>query len=151
MAQYNNIGGKYEQVKNAVTLPLAASEMIKVARAQEEEARLGIDYHVADGAEMPDLDRFDLVTAVYLLNYAESPDHMRRMVERIFASLVDGGRAGPVRRQPGGLARRGFRSRHRGHHAVPLPRCDLRRGRWLPAGCAPQHTRRPLSGARAGE
>src|SRR2546426_8483615 len=45
-------------------------EMIRLAQ-QEQAEPLGITYQVGDAAALPQLGRFDLVTAVYLLNYAE--------------------------------------------------------------------------------
>jgi SAM-dependent methyltransferase len=67
-------------------------EMIRLARETEQAAQEGITYHVCDAATLPRLGAFDLVTAVYLLNYATSKDQMRRMCRNIYDNLVEGGR-----------------------------------------------------------
>lgn len=68
-----------------------SEEMIRGARRHEEAQPLGIEYHVADVADMPPLGSFDIVTAVYLLHYAHSPEHMLRMCRSIHAHLKPGG------------------------------------------------------------
>ncbi|AGC43329.1 methyltransferase [Myxococcus stipitatus DSM 14675] len=68
-----------------------SEEMIRVGRKLEDEQRSGIEYHVSDVAEMANLGQFDLVTAVYLLHYAHSPEHMLRMCRNIHAHLKPGG------------------------------------------------------------
>ncbi|WP_306324547.1 class I SAM-dependent methyltransferase [Streptomyces venezuelae] len=67
-------------------------EMIRLARAEEERAPAGIEYHVADAAALPELGVFDLVTAVYLFNYAPSRAVLEAMFQRIRAALTDAGR-----------------------------------------------------------
>jgi toxoflavin synthase len=67
-------------------------EMIRLARQQEQTEPLGITYQVCDAATLPRLGAFDLVTAVYLLNYATSKDQMLRMCRNVYANLVEGGR-----------------------------------------------------------
>ena len=47
-------------------------EMIRLAREHEQKEPLGITYRVCDATALPSLGHFDLVTAVYLLNYAPS-------------------------------------------------------------------------------
>ena len=54
-------------------------EMIRLARQQEQAEPLGITYQVGDAVALPRLGHFDLVTAVNLLNYAESKDQMLSM------------------------------------------------------------------------
>ncbi|XXF81192.1 class I SAM-dependent methyltransferase [Myxococcaceae bacterium GXIMD 01537] len=68
-----------------------SEEMIRVARRYEAERPQGIEYHVSDVADMAPLGAFDLVTAVYLLHYAHSPEHMLRMCRSIHAHLKPGG------------------------------------------------------------
>lgn len=68
-----------------------SEEMIRGARRHEETQPLGIEYHVSDVAEMPPLGSFDIVTAIYLLHYAQSPEHMARMCRSIHAHLKPGG------------------------------------------------------------
>ncbi|QSQ19177.1 class I SAM-dependent methyltransferase [Pyxidicoccus parkwayensis] len=68
-----------------------SEEMIRSARRHEEEQPLGIEYHVSDVADMAPLGTFDCVTAVYLLHYAQSPEHLLRMCRNIHAHLKPGG------------------------------------------------------------
>src|SRR5262249_39853824 len=49
-------------------------EMVRLARAKERDDPTGSEYRVGDATHLPVLSRFDLVTAVYLLNYATSKD-----------------------------------------------------------------------------
>jgi len=51
------------------------------------DAPLGVDV-----AEMPVLGSFDVVTAVYLLHYAQSKEHLGRMCRGIYQNLKPGGR-----------------------------------------------------------
>ena len=67
-------------------------EMIRLAHQQEQAEPLGITYQVCDVVTLPQLGPFDLVTAVYLLNYAESKDQMLSMCRSVYANLVAGGR-----------------------------------------------------------
>jgi len=67
-------------------------EMTRLARQQEQTEPLGITYQVCDAAALPRLGSFDLVTAVYLLNYATSKDQMLRMFQNVYNNLVEGGR-----------------------------------------------------------
>ncbi|RKH59951.1 class I SAM-dependent methyltransferase [Corallococcus llansteffanensis] len=69
-----------------------SEEMIGGARRHEEAQPLGIEYHVADVADMALLGVFDCVTAVYLLHYANSPEHLLRMCRNIHSHLKPGGR-----------------------------------------------------------
>ena len=67
-------------------------EMIRLAQQHEHAEPLGITYQVGDAVALPQLGRFDLVTAVYLLNYAESKDQMLAMCRSAYNNLVTGGR-----------------------------------------------------------
>jgi SAM-dependent methyltransferase len=67
-------------------------EMIRLAREQEQAAPLGITYQVGDAAALPRLGSFDLVTAVYLLNYATSQEQLLGMCRSAYDNLVEGGR-----------------------------------------------------------
>jgi 2-polyprenyl-3-methyl-5-hydroxy-6-metoxy-1,4-benzoquinol methylase len=69
-----------------------SSEMIEVARQQEEKNKLGIEYHVFDITQLPRLGSFDLVTAVYLLNYAEEREQMLKILRNIRNNLSESGR-----------------------------------------------------------
>jgi SAM-dependent methyltransferase len=67
-------------------------EMIRLATQQEEAAPLGIAYQVHDAVTLPRLGRFDLVTAVYLLNYATSKEQLLGMCRSAYDNLALGGR-----------------------------------------------------------
>jgi SAM-dependent methyltransferase len=67
-------------------------EMVRLACAQEHEHSEGIEYLVYDAAHLPQLGRFDLVTAVYLLNYAPSKSQILGMFRSAYDNLVAGGR-----------------------------------------------------------
>ena len=69
-----------------------APEMIAVAQRLEEQTPLGVEYLTYDVAEMPTLGSFDIVTAVYLLHYAQSKEHLGRMCRGIYQNLKPGGR-----------------------------------------------------------
>jgi toxoflavin synthase len=47
---------------------------------------------VGDAVALPQLGPFDLVTAVYLFDYAESKDQLRGMFRSVYDNLVAGGR-----------------------------------------------------------
>ncbi len=67
-------------------------EMIRLAHQQEQTELLGITYQVCDAVALPQLGPFDLVTAVYLLNYAPSQDQLLGMFRSAYDNLVPGGR-----------------------------------------------------------
>jgi toxoflavin synthase len=71
-------------------------EMIRLAQQREQAELLGITYQVGDAVTLPPLGPFDppfdLVTAVYLLNYATSKDQMWGMFWSVYDNLVAGGR-----------------------------------------------------------
>ncbi|MEM0964693.1 MAG: methyltransferase domain-containing protein [Verrucomicrobiota bacterium] len=73
-----------------------SEEMVKLARAKEQETHLGIRYEVADGGELAasidSLGQFDVATAQWLLDYAVSRDHLRAMCRSLAAILKPGGR-----------------------------------------------------------
>ncbi|HHQ14589.1 MAG TPA: class I SAM-dependent methyltransferase [Chromatiales bacterium] len=69
-----------------------SAAMIELARAGEQRTPLGIEYHCADAAELPDLGRFDLVFATYLLHYAADVETLNRMCANIAAVLQPEGR-----------------------------------------------------------
>jgi len=72
-----------------------AGDLVAVAQAQEDETPLGIEYRVGDASQLqPDLlGKFDLVTAIYLLHYAQSREQLQQFCDRAFQYLrPDGGR-----------------------------------------------------------
>ncbi|MBD2615142.1 MAG: class I SAM-dependent methyltransferase [Nostoc sp. ZfuVER08] len=69
-----------------------SEEMIGLARQQEQNHPLGIEYQAFDIVKLPKLGNFDLVTAIYLLNYAENREHLLKMFQKIRNNLVENGR-----------------------------------------------------------
>ena len=67
-------------------------EMVRLARAKEHEDPTGVEYRVGDATDLPTLGAFDLVTAVYLLNYAPSTAQLLGMCRSAYDNLVAGGR-----------------------------------------------------------
>ncbi len=69
-----------------------SATMIEMAKQQENEHALGIEYVCSDVKEMPDPGEFDLVVAAYLLHYSESVADLLTMCQQIRRSLARGGR-----------------------------------------------------------
>jgi ubiquinone/menaquinone biosynthesis C-methylase UbiE len=67
-------------------------EMIRLAHQQEQAEPLGITYRVGDTVALPQLGPFDLITAVYLLDYAASKEQLQGMFRSVYDNLVAGGR-----------------------------------------------------------
>lgn len=67
-------------------------DMLRVARAAEEQEPLGIDYLRHDVGTLPRIGEFDGVFASYLLHYATDEAHLRGMCRGIAANLRPGGR-----------------------------------------------------------
>jgi SAM-dependent methyltransferase len=67
-------------------------EMIRLAEKNEARSPMGIDYVVADVADLPSLRRFDLATAIYLFNYAPTRAALDSMFRGIRANLAGHGR-----------------------------------------------------------
>lgn len=70
----------------------ASPEMIRLARGAEAEDPLGCEYVVADVATFTSARQFDIATAVFLLNYATSHDHLRALCNATRRLLKPGGR-----------------------------------------------------------
>lgn len=69
----------------------ASQEMITYARRVEEREPLGITYELYDGAVLPILGAFDVVTAVWLLGYAPGVEALDGMLAHLVANLAPGG------------------------------------------------------------
>jgi SAM-dependent methyltransferase len=78
----------------------ASPHMIDLAREAEEREPLGIDYLVGDVLDLDPPERFALVVAAYLLNYASSREEPRAMCE-VACALKPGGRFVTVNSRPG--------------------------------------------------
>jgi 2-polyprenyl-3-methyl-5-hydroxy-6-metoxy-1,4-benzoquinol methylase len=66
--------------------------MLELARKQEAEDPLGIEYVLSAVQELGRLADFDLVTAVYVLNYAETREQLVQMCQIACDNLKPGGR-----------------------------------------------------------
>lgn len=69
-----------------------SSEMIQLARENEADLPRGCDYEVYNVAEMPTMGTFDLVTAMYLLNYAQTREELLKFCRAAYRQLKAGGR-----------------------------------------------------------
>ncbi len=69
-----------------------SAEMIGLAQAIEHETPLGVEYVVADVAELAKIDEFDLVVASYLLNHAPNQATLLKMLQAIAKNLKPQGR-----------------------------------------------------------
>jgi ubiquinone/menaquinone biosynthesis C-methylase UbiE len=67
-------------------------EMVRLANRHEQDDPLGLTYQVGDAAALPPMGVFDLVTAIYLLNYATSQDQLLGMCRSAYDNLAAGGR-----------------------------------------------------------
>lgn len=74
--------------------------MIELARAQEIQEPLGIEYVIQDVKQLQLPDQFDLVVAGYLLNYASTLAELLQMCQAISRSLKPGGRFVTVNNNP---------------------------------------------------
>lgn len=74
--------------------------MVALARKQETESPLGIEYGVGDGRALALPDEYDLVVAAYLLNYATTREELGAMCGSIARCLRPGGRFVTVNSNP---------------------------------------------------
>lgn len=70
----------------------SAGEMIAYARHVEKREWRGITYEQHDATSLPVLGEFDVVTAVWLLGYADDVPALDAMIGNLTANLVPGGR-----------------------------------------------------------
>lgn len=69
-----------------------SSTMINLARTCENENKLGIHYACVDGRNLPLPEQpYDIVTAIFYLNYAQTRDDLRAMIKGIYDQLKQGG------------------------------------------------------------
>ena len=70
-----------------------SATMIDIAKVCAMENKSGIDYVCADGKDLPIPEQpYDIVTAIYYLNYAQTRDELRAMIKGIYDQLKPGGR-----------------------------------------------------------
>jgi 2-polyprenyl-3-methyl-5-hydroxy-6-metoxy-1,4-benzoquinol methylase len=74
--------------------------MIELARQEEARGPLGIEYRVQDARLADGGERFDLVVAAYLLNYASTREELGEMCMAVARSLKPGGRFVAVNNNP---------------------------------------------------
>lgn len=77
-----------------------SSGMIELARRQEAVHQQGIEYVVADARNFSPVDKYDLVVAAYLLNYAQTRGELQAMCTGIARCLKPGGRFVTVNSSP---------------------------------------------------
>ena len=65
--------------------------MIGIARQQEVQEPLGVEYLCRDVLALGTIGSFDLVVAAFLLNYAKSEDELIRMCRTAYDNLRPGG------------------------------------------------------------
>ncbi|MFD4673920.1 class I SAM-dependent methyltransferase [Lentzea sp. NPDC058450] len=70
----------------------SAGEMIGYARYVEEREPRGVTYAQHDATELPVLGEFDVVTAVWLLGYADDVPALDAMIANLTANLAPDGR-----------------------------------------------------------
>ncbi|MBO1330149.1 class I SAM-dependent methyltransferase [Streptomyces sp. VRA16 Mangrove soil] len=109
-----------------------SGEMVAVARKVEESDPLGVRYEVGDVAELADTGaRFDIATAVQLLNYAEDIATMVRMCRTVHRGLKPGGELFLLNESPdfrndrAPLDKYGFRNELTGEQAEVGPRVRI--------------------------
>ena len=78
-----------------------SERMVGLARAQEANNPLGIEYVVGDGKNLALGAEYDLAVAAYLLNYARNRDELDAMCRGIARCLKPGGRFVSVNTNPG--------------------------------------------------
>ena len=66
-------------------------EMINLARQQEVQDSLGIDYVCQDALKLGKIGEFDLVVASFLLNYAKTKQELVTMCQTAFDNVKPGG------------------------------------------------------------
>jgi ubiquinone/menaquinone biosynthesis C-methylase UbiE len=74
--------------------------MVDLARKQETQSPLGIEYHVGDGRALELGREYDLAVAADLLNYATTREELGAMCESIARCLRPGGRFITVNQNP---------------------------------------------------
>lgn len=68
-----------------------SDKMVELARAAEAERPLDIQYVVGDARTFRPTETFDVVTASYLLNYAQTEEQLAEMCRTVAAALKPGG------------------------------------------------------------
>jgi ubiquinone/menaquinone biosynthesis C-methylase UbiE len=69
-----------------------SAQMIALAKKQEKERPLGIEYRVKDAIALGKIGEFDCAISSYLLAYAQTRSQLWQMCQTIFINLKPGGR-----------------------------------------------------------
>ena len=77
-----------------------SAKMIELARSEETVNALEIEYHIGDATTLDLGERFDIVLASYLLNYAPNAESLAKMAGTIAKHLKPGGRLIAVNNNP---------------------------------------------------
>ena len=77
--------------------------MITIAKEVEYHQKDGVQYEVYDAVELPFLASFDVITAIYLLVYAESKAQLLTMCQNLYRNLASAGQLVTVVANPGPL------------------------------------------------
>jgi ubiquinone/menaquinone biosynthesis C-methylase UbiE len=77
-----------------------SERMVELARGQEAEQPLGVEYVVGDGRDLKLGQQFDLALAAYLLNYARNRAELGAMCRSVAGCLKPGGRFVAVNTNP---------------------------------------------------
>ena len=89
-----------EQGANQVTGIDISQGMIDLARQQEKDNQLGIEYVVEDARELTGEHQYDLVLAAWLFNYARTAEELSQMCQSVAKALKPAGRLVAVNCNP---------------------------------------------------
>lgn len=68
-----------------------SQEMVRLAEERERACPAGVTYQVWNAENLPRIGSFDVITAMYLLNYSSTQEAMLAMFRGAYENLVDGG------------------------------------------------------------
>lgn len=68
-----------------------SDKMIEIAREEEQDRSMGIEYIISDVNDLGAIGEFDIIFTPFLLNYAYSKEELRKMCEVIYANLKPNG------------------------------------------------------------
>ncbi len=105
-------------------------EMVRVAREEEEICQDGVAYQVCDALALPVLGAFDVVTAAFLLTYAETKDQLATMCRNLYHNLSPQGRLVAIVTNPGPVLPKSLSLKyggtvHRPNSVQEGTRCEL--------------------------
>lgn len=84
---------KFKQKGAAKVVGVDISEkMLELAREEELQDSLGLEFIQGDACNLGKIGSFDLVVASYLLNHASTKEQLKQMCQNIWANLKPGGR-----------------------------------------------------------